>query len=243
MLLAIASLSTLPTHPVQAEPLTVQQQQPEVKRSARDIFAQAYAKRYTWDAQFPGYQAEVSVNYEGQLYHGLVQVKSDFQVVVRDIDDPEVSELVSNQLKMETIHRRRVSFETRHSKDTYTLEGSDRDGGFVIREVGPSGEACYKVQDDKIIQVNRRLGDVAVTVDTLGFITPPEGNVFNRFRSTFRDPDSGEVLGVEEVEDFHEKIGNYYLLTNRKIRSSEPNSGAPAETSMRFNNVQPLPRS
>lgn len=244
MLLAIASLSTLPMHPVQAEPLTVQQQQLEAKRSARDIFAQAYAKRYTWDAQFPGYQAEVSVNDGGQLDHGLVQVKPDFQVVVRDIDDPEVSELVSNQLKMETIHRRRVPFDTRHSEDTYTLEGSDRDGVFVIREVGPSGEARYKVQDNKIIQVNRRLGDVAVTVDTLGFITPPEGNLFNRFRSTFRDPDSNEVLGVEEVEDFHEKIGNYYLLTNRKIRSSDPNqSDAPTETLIRFNNVQPLPRS
>ena len=243
VLLAIANLSTSLTYPAQAKPLTTAQEQPD-QRSAEDIFAQAYAKRYTWDNQFPGYQAEVSVNYQGQLYHGLVEVKPDFQVAVRQIDNPEVSELITNHLKMETIHRRRVSFEQRHSQDTYSLESSDRDGVFVIREVGPSGEARYKVQDNKITQVNRRLGAVAVTVDSLGFISPPEGNLVNHFRTTFRDPDSGDVLGVEEVEDFHEKIGNYYLLTSRKIRSSEPNqSGAPDETLIRFDDVQPLPRS
>lgn len=243
-LLAIASFAFLA--PAQAGPMPIDDQgQPKTQLSARDIFQNAYEQRYTWNEEFPGYQAEVSLRYDGQLYHGLVQVNPDFQVTVKNIDDPEVSELVKNQLQMETIHRRHVAFGDRHAQDNYTLAGTDKDGAFEIQEMGENGESRYKVRDNKIVQVNRTLGGTAVTVDSLGFITPPEGYLTEHFQTTFRDPKAKEVLLTQDVTDFHEKIGNYYLLTNRTIRSSdpkEPDKLNEPDTLIRFNDIQPLHR-
>ncbi|WP_199295801.1 DUF3386 family protein [Trichocoleus sp. FACHB-591] len=244
LLLAIASFSWVA--PVQAGPMPIDDQgQPKTQLSARDIFRDAYEQRYTWNEKFPGYQAEVSLKYDGQLYHGLAQVSPDFQVTVKNMDDPDVSQLVKNQLQMEIIHRRQIAFGDRHDQDTYALDGTDKDGAFEIQETGDNGESRYKVRDKKIVQVNRTLGSMAVTVDSLEFITPAGGYLTEHFQTTFRDPKGKEVLLTQDVTDSHEKIGNYYLLTNRTIRSSDPKQPKQlneADTLIRFNNIQPLRR-
>lgn len=244
LLITLAGLTLVLTNLAHAEPLVsngaiASSTQP----SARDIFQDAYDSRYTWDAKFPGYQAEVSLKYNGDLYHGLVQVNPDWSVSVKNIENEEMRQLVENQLKMETIHRRPVSFANRHEQDSYQLEGTDASGAAKIREIGNQSESHYKVKDRKIIQVNRRLGDTAVTVNSLGFITPPEGYLVSHFQSTFFNPQTGDVLAIQDVQDFHEKIGNYYLLTNRTIQTAEPGATEPTqkeEVSMRFNDIQAL---
>ncbi|NET89200.1 MAG: DUF3386 family protein [Kamptonema sp. SIO1D9] len=94
-----------------------------------------------------------------------------------------------------------------------------------------------------ITQVNRKLGDIAVTVDTLGTAKNPEGYLVTHFQTIFRDANTGEILEREDVRDFHEKIGRYYLLTNRTIRYAEkdnPEAKPTADTSIRINDIQPL---
>lgn len=192
------------------------------------IFQAAYNKRYTWDADFPGYWVEVSVRYNQDIYHGLATVNPDGQVEVAnmnslsDADNETVAELVKNQLQMEVIHRRSLPFEQLHGQNRFELEGQDPAGAWEIREIGDETDSHYKVQEQKITQVNRILGKVAVTVDTLGFERPPEGYLAAHFQTTFRDAQTGAVLGVEDVADSHTKVGKYYLLTNRSIRRLEP---------------------
>jgi len=211
--------------------------------SARDAFNEAYQNRYTWDEQFPGYSAEVSLNYQGQLHHGIVRVKPDLSVEVININREDVREFVANQLRMETIHRRRVPFEKMHGQNSFKLEGTDDSGALKIQEVGDKMESHYKVKDKLVTQVNRVMGPVAVTVDTLGTAKNPEGYLVTHFQTVFRDAETGEVLEKEDVRDFHEKIGKYYLLTNRDIRSTKqgnPEEKLAADILIRFNDVQPL---
>lgn len=212
---------------------------------ARDIFRRAYESRYTWDKQFPGYSAEVSVRYGKELYHGVVYINPDLSVKTTGINNEEVRQLVENQLKMVATHRRRVPFETRHGSSTFELESTDNTGAAKIRQVGGGMGSHYKVQEQKITQVNRTQGDVAIAVDTLGFIKPPEGYLATHFRTTFRNAKTGKVLEVEEVSDNYDKIGKYYLLSQRVIRTSQP--GQPQQerspdTLIRFNDFQPLLR-
>jgi hypothetical protein len=212
--------------------------------SGLELFRTAYENRYTWDKQFPGYSAEVSVRYNRELYHGLVQVNPDLSVAVKNIDSEVVHQLVANQLQMEVTHRRRVPFETVHGQHTFELEGTNDTGAVQIREAGDQMKSYYKVQNQKITQVNRVMGDVTVTVNTLGFETPPEGYLADHYQSIFRNTQTGEVLEKDDVRDFHEKIGKYYLLTNRAIRSVEQGSldrDQGVDTLIRFNDIQPLP--
>ncbi|MFW6360034.1 MAG: DUF3386 family protein [Chroococcales cyanobacterium] len=214
-----------------------------IAQSAREIFRAAYENRYTWETDFPGYAAEVSINDFGILDQGLVRVKPDLSVEVLNIKDDDRRELIANQVKMEIIHRKSVPFEERHGEDTYELEGTDATGAYKIREKGTDGEAYYKVKNNIITQVNRTLGDLAVTVDTLGTTNTPDGYLVSHFQTVFRNPNTGEILQKQDVRDFHEKISKYYLLTYRAIREVEegnPEAKPTPDLLIRFNDIQPL---
>jgi hypothetical protein len=211
--------------------------------SPSEAFRTAYENRYTWDDQFPGYSAEVAINYEGELDQGIVRVNPDLSVDVININTEEVRQLIANQLRMEVTHRRRVPFDKMHGQNNFEWEGTDESGALTIQEVGDEMNSYYKVQDKVITQVNRRFGEVAVTVDTLGTDKTPEGYLVSHFQTVFRNAQTGAVIETQDVRDFHEKIGKYYLLTNRIIRSAKqgnPEEKLAADTLIRFNDIQPL---
>ncbi|MBZ8180961.1 DUF3386 family protein [Oscillatoria salina] len=211
--------------------------------SAEELFRTAYENRYTWDKKFPGFSGEVSINHEGILDQGIVRISPDLEVEVINIDNENLRELITNQIRMEIIHRRRIPFAKAHENDTFQLAETEPSGAATIVEIGDKMNSYYQVKDNIITQVNRKLGDIAVTVDTLGTAKNPEGYLVTHFQTIFRDANTGEILEREDVRDFHEKIGRYYLLTNRTIRYAEkdnPEAKPTADTSIRINDIQPL---
>lgn len=194
----------------------------------KEIFRNAYDHRYTWDSDFPGYRSEVSLRFNQDLFHGIVKVLPDLSVQVAginsvtDIDNEAVTQLVKNQVQMEVIHRRSVPFEQLHGQNSFQSTGTDETGAIKIQEVGDQMDSHFKVRGQKIIQVNRVMGDVAVTVDALGFVRPPEGYLTAHFLTTLRDPKTSQVLEKQDVRDSHTKVGKYYILTNRSIRTIQP---------------------
>ncbi|MGF1480371.1 MAG: DUF3386 family protein [Cyanophyceae cyanobacterium] len=209
-------------------------------QSAQTLFQTAYENRYTWDEQFPGYRAEVSVNHEGNLAQGIVEVKPDLSVEVFNISDDDTRQLVENQLKMEAIHRRRLAFEQIHGQNRFELVGSSNSGS-RIREVGNSVDV-YEVDNNTITQVNRTFGDVSVTVDTLGTTKTPQGYLVLHFQTTYRTP-KGEVLQIEDVRDDHQKVSRYYILSSREIRYTDKGNPADKPTAdirLDFNDFQRL---
>ncbi len=142
-------------------------------------------------------------------------------VEVSGIDKEEARQAVENSLRMISVHRRQVPFEQEHKNSTFRLGATDRNGAVEIFEQGDKTQADYKVLQGQLIQVNRLLGDTAVTVDVLDSEKTPEGYLPTRYRTTFHQPQTKEVVGVEESEDIYKKIGNYYLLTREEIRDFE----------------------
>ena len=211
--------------------------------SANEAFRAAYENRYTWDEQFPGYSAEVSINYGEESDQGIVRINPDLSVEVTEIDKEELRELIANQFQMEVVHRRRIPFEELHGQKIFEMEGTDESGALKIREVDDEMDSHFKVKDNVITQVNRLFGEVAATVDTLETMQTPEGYLVKHFQTTFRNPQTNEVIEKQDVRDVHEKIGNYYLLTERTIRevtSGNSDEQVAPEMSLKLNNVQPL---
>lgn len=232
--------------PAQAQSFLIASAPPTSQETlARNTFQAAYENRYTWDEEFPGFVAEVSVIYEGIPYHGLVKVNPDFSVEVINVNLEEVRELIANQLKMEVIHRRRIPFDNLHGEANFNLEGTDETGALKIREESSQMNSSYQVKDNVIMQVNRQFGEIAVTVDTLGTTQTSEGYLVVQFQTTFRDPKTGEVLEREDVRDFYQKVGNYRLLAYRAIRSSEDGNlddKLVPDITLALNSFQPLPK-
>ena len=62
--------------------------------NARDLFRAAYEHRYTWDANFPGYSADIELKQGDEVYTGHVAIKPDMTVEVSGIADEEVQQSV-----------------------------------------------------------------------------------------------------------------------------------------------------
>jgi len=210
------------------------------QKTADKIFQEAYDNRYTWNSQFPGYTAAVHFKDGKEDYSGKIQVNPDMTVEVTGIDKEDIRQTVENQLKALIIHRRRVPFEVAHKNSTFEIGNTNKKTGAVeIVERTGNTESHYEVLKQKLLQVNRLLGKTAVTVDTLKFKNTPEGYIATRYRSTFKEPQTQQVVGVEEAEDSYTKVGNYYLLSRQVIKDYQQGKLS-EQAELNYSNIQLL---
>lgn len=186
--------------------------------SACGHFRAAYDHRYTWDSSFPGYQAEVSFMVNEMQYHGRVKVMPDLSIQVLNIEDPEMRQLVEDQLTNEIIHRRRIPFETLHASSRFEFTQLDQDL-VGIREEESKHPAIYVISNNRLVQVNRVLqpGDLEVSVTTLAWQETPTGVLPTWYQVIFRDS-TGKILEQEDIRDSYQRLGPYYFLWRRQFR-------------------------
>jgi hypothetical protein len=64
-----------------------------ITTTAQDIFRTAYENRYTWDSQFPGYRADLTLKQGDEVFQGKILVNADFTVEVTGFEDETVKEI------------------------------------------------------------------------------------------------------------------------------------------------------
>ncbi len=207
--------------------------------TAQDLFRAAYENRYTWDADFPGYGATVTLRGGGMTHRGQVQVNADFTFEVLNIADDAAQRQIKSQLWEITIHRVRHSFAETHGKNTFALGETDETGAVEILVSGAAMGNRYKVRDNTVCFVHRQIRDVVVNIHTFETLTTDRGYLSTGYRSVYLDPETGTNKGPETVfEDTFEEVGGYYLLTRRLIRTTDNDS--PQVTEIEFSKVRLL---
>ena len=221
--------------------------------TAQDLFRAAYENRYTWDADFPGYGASVTLRSGDMTHRGQVQVNADstFKVLniadrvlniadkVLNIADEAAQRQIKSQLWEITIHRVRHSFAETHGNNTFALGETDETGAVEILVSGAAMGNRYKVRDNTVCFVHRQIRDVVVNIHTFDTLTTDRGYLSTGYRSLYLDPNTGTAKGPETVfEDTFEAVGGYYLLTRRLIRTTANDS--PQVTEIEFSNVRLL---
>ena len=207
--------------------------------TAQDLFRAAYENRYTWDADFPGYGASVTLRSGGMTHRGQVQVNADFTFEVLNIADEAAQRQIKSQLWEITIHRVRHSFAETHGKNTFALGETDETGAVEILVSGAAMGNRYKVRDNTVCFVHRQIRDVVVNIHTFETLTTDRGYLSTGYRSVYLDPETGTNKGPETVfEDTFEEVGGYYLLTRRLIRTTDNDS--PQVTEIEFSKVRLL---
>lgn len=193
-----------------------------VQASARDFFRAAYENRYTWDKNFPGYKADVTYQHNDQTVTGQVQVSANFKPEVQGIEDEEAKKAIHGQLFEIAIHRVRRQFEDTHGENTFEYGETDETGAVEILMGGKSKGDRYKVRDNEVCLVHRHIHGVVVTINTASSHDTGEGYLSHRYDSVYHDPQTGEQKGSRsEFEDLYEKVGDYFILSQRTIRSDE----------------------
>ena len=205
--------------------------------SALEVFKEAYENRYTWDEQFPGYTAVVDFTQGQEKYQGRIQVKPDLSVVVSGINNESARQSIESQLQMLVVHRRSVPFEKVHKDSTFRFGNKDKNGAVEIIKANEPGSS-FKVQERKIVQVNRQMRGQSFSVDTLDTEDTPEGYLATRYRTLFQQPQTKQVLAEEVSDDTYKKIGDYYLPVSQVIQHSE--GGKQYKAEFNFSDLQLL---
>jgi hypothetical protein len=209
------------------------------QRSARELFRTAYENRYTWDKNFPGYTADVAFKRGDKLFTGTVRVNPDFSTEVFDIADEEAHKEIKNQLWEIAIHRVRRTFEETHAKNIFRYGETDDTGSVEILMGGKAEGDRYQLRNNEVCMVHRHIHGVVVTIHTFSSHDTGEGYLSHRYDSIYHDPKTGEAKGGKsEFEDNYEKVGDYYILTQRKIVTED--NGEKEVKEFGFSNVKLL---
>jgi Protein of unknown function (DUF3386) len=202
---------------------------------AQTLFRAAYENRYTWDANFPGYTADVTVTQGDQVYTGKARINADFSFDVSETSDAKALELIKGQVWEIAVHRVRKSFEDTHGKNTFAFGDTDETGAVEIIMGGKAEGDRYKLRNNEVCMVHRHIHGVVVTINTTASHQTEAGYLSHTYDSVYHDAKTGEFKGASEFEDLYENIGGYHLLTSRVITAEE--NGQKVPTTYAFSNI------
>jgi hypothetical protein len=205
---------------------------------ATALFRQAYENRYTWDSNFPGYTADVTMNDGTKQVTGKAIIKADLTFEVTGIDDEPASKQVTGQLWEITIHRVNRSFEETHGENTFSYGDVAENGEAEILVGGAGVGNTYKVKDNVVTFVGRKIGKAIVNINTFDVLQTPQGYLSTGYDSLYLNPETKAPMGQKNYfTDTFTEYGGYYLLTERKINAGTPDGPAITYT---FSNIEML---
>lgn len=188
--------------------------------SAQELFRAAYENRYTWDNNFPGYTADITFKEDDKVITGKIRVNADLKAEVFDVEDEQAQKIIHGQAWEIAIHRVRRSFEQTHSTNTFSYGKTDETGAVEIFVGGKSQGDGYKVRNNEVCFVHRLIHGTFVTINTFSSHDTGEGYLSHTYDSVYHDPKTGEQRGGRsEFTDEYEKVGKYFILNRREIRT------------------------
>lgn len=190
-------------------------------QEARTLFQAAYENRYTWDADFPGFTADVALKQGDETYAGKVRVSGDLTYEVLEVADEKVRESLQGMLWEIVTHRKRSSFDQAHSKNSFILGDTDATGAVEILVSGDAMGSNYKLRNNEICQVSRVMGGNAFTINHSSSLDTGSGYISTGYDIVFRNAESNELIRENRVDSTYENVGGYYLLTHQMIHSSQ----------------------
>jgi hypothetical protein len=184
------------------------------------LFKEAIAHRAEW-RDFPGFSAELTGQLDGRPFAGKVTVQKDGSVELQT-DDPAAKSWLQDQLDSLVMHR--LAPPASDSADTHQprLHFADLDDdhplGRLIAVQGDAMGSSYRIKDQQITVVNRRMGKQNMTITVLDSDKNPEGRFLpHSYVVNYWDAASGKLNRVETFQERSQRIGTWDLPVKRSI--------------------------
>ena len=205
---------------------------------ARELLRRAFAKTSRWPDTFGGFEADLRINVNGEETTGKVTVKSSKEVDV-SLPNEELQKWAQGQISMIAAHRGPRTFEESDGKYHLSFEGGENHPQGPRISLGDSMGSTYRVKDDRLTQINRKMPHVAFTINVEdSVLTQDEKYLTTRYIVYYYSPKDGSLANVESFSDSHTRVGNADLPATRRIISYE--KGATVTRTMTFENHKPL---
>ena len=189
---------------------------------ARALLQQAFESTARWQPDFRGFSADLTINTNGQLMSGTVVVKGPREVTVQ-LSDETIQKWAQEQIGMITVHRAPRKFEESDGKHRLTMEAGDQHPlGRRLDIHGDGMQSFYRIKDNRITQINRKMPHVAFTINVEeSSTTQDQKQLTTKYTVYYFAPKDGTLRNVESFTDTHVRVGASDLPATRRIISYE----------------------
>ena len=188
--------------------------------NCKELFKNAYEKRYTWDSKFCGYKGKCIFSVNSNTYKGNFVLGKDFKPEIHNIDDQKIVKSISSQLFEVSIHRVKREFKEIHSKNNFNLI-KDSESGIEMMVSGKNEGDRYSVKNNCINMVYRKIHGIIIEIFVQEFFDTGNGFLSKKYTSQQIDPNTLKANSLKlEYEDRFINIGSQdiWILNSRSIK-------------------------
>lgn len=190
---------------------------------AYKLMTRAVQARATWDEAFPGFTADVKLNYQGDPQRGTVRVARDGTIKLSGLDGA-ARDWAYEWLGEMVFHRTGGQSSAAQYREIRFV-GPKNDPLGPMLATGDEFDSSFRVDGKVIRQVNRNLapagarhsGPQRVRINVLATDTTPDGRVLPvQYVINYLDADD-QLTGVEAVSSRFVQVGGYYVPQWRRV--------------------------
>ena len=177
--------------------------------SAAELLTRARTARAVWK-DFPGFSSDINVNLSGRQASGRLVIDPQGTLML-ELPDPVLREWAEEQLNSLVQHRM-PDDSVPQGKVKYADNDLTHPMGRKIDLGDPELGSMYRVKDDVIMEVNRKMGKARFTISVLEVTRDPQGKYLPRsFTMSFFDATTGELKRNLSYWNDWRRIGDFEL--------------------------------
>jgi hypothetical protein len=139
---------------------------PKADPAATKLLASARAARAEWK-DFPGFSADVEINLDGRIVKGRAVVSAKGEVKL-DLNFQDKGDDVWARRTLSSVAGHRLdSGPAAPTPCTFDDDVTDHPLGRAVRVLDDEFHSSYRIRDDQILVVNRRMGDGRFTITVM----------------------------------------------------------------------------
>ena len=188
--------------------------------NCKEIFREAYERRYTWPDTFNGYKGKCLFIDDKRSLEGQFTLGKNFKAEVTNIDEEQVIKSISSQLFEVSIHRVKRKFEEVHNKNEFKFI-KESENGLEMKVLGKNEGDKYRVYEKKINMVYRQIHGVIINIFVEDFLDTGLGFLSKRYTSQQLDVNnqSPKSQPLEYLDHFTElNNSGIWVLESRFIK-------------------------
>ena len=193
--------------------------------NCKELFKNAYERRYTWQSEFSGYEGKCVFSVNNNSFEGKFLLGKDFKPDIQNIDDQKIEDekvvkSIASQLFEVCIHRVKRKFESVHSENNFNLL-KNSESGIEMSVSGKNQGDKYRVKNNCINMVYRKIHGTIIEIFVEEFLDTGTGSLSKKYSSQQINPDTLETNSQKlEYEDEFLNMGkdDYWILNSRTIK-------------------------
>ncbi len=188
--------------------------------NCKEIFQNAYEKRYTWNDKFYGYKGKCILLIDNKRHEGNFLLGKDLKPQIQNINNDQIIKSIASQLFEVSIHRVKRDFHSIHSNNNFNFLNNS-ENGIEMEVSGKNNGDRYRVKDDCINMVYRKIHGVIIKIFVQEFFDTGVGILSKKYTSQQIDPNTLKANSQKlEYLDSFVKVdrNNIWILNSRTIK-------------------------